>query len=200
MRICLCLSRCCCRQHDRKGATDSGASLTHPTQMALFQGGCEFPLLRDRFWKLAAAGMPAEADQRMANGSPSPNGKPRQQQQGNAASPPTPPLPELRNGAAQSRPSLRSAASMSVDMGTLQHRREGGGAECMEPAFGGRELSRSESEAPTRGRFGLRSLDLQAGASSASDMLPTIDRAFVHLNLKDEETAAAVCRPSLHSS
>ena len=52
---------------------------------------------------------------------------------------------------------------MSVDLGTLQQRgQEGNSGDYLPPAFGGRELSRSESEAPARkGRFGLRSLDLQ---------------------------------------
>lgn len=148
------------------------ASLTRFQKMALFQGGCEFPLLRDRFWKLAAAGMPAEPEQQTANGSPSPGSKPRQQRwTGSSHSPSTPPLPEQRNGPPQARPSLRSAASLSVDLGSLQNRRNGGSG-CLAPAFGGRELSRSESEAPSgRGRFGLRSLDLQvqrAGLPSLS--------------------------------
>jgi hypothetical protein len=52
---------------------------------------------------------------------------------------------------------------MSVDLGSLQQQcQEGNSGDYLPPAFGGRELSRSESEAPARkGRFGLRSLDLQ---------------------------------------
>lgn len=133
--------------------------------MALFQGGCEFPLLRERFWRLAAAGMPAEPDRRMSNGTPSPGSRSRQQQHPatSSASPATPPQPEYRSTSSKPRTSLRSAGTMSVDIGSLQQRRqEGNSGDYLPPAFGGRELSRSESEAPARkGRFGLRSLDLQ---------------------------------------
>ena len=132
--------------------------------MALFQGGCEFPLLRERFWRLAAAGMPTESDRRMSNGTPSPGSRSRQQQHTatSSASPPTPPQPEHRSSSSQPRKSLRSAGTMSVDLGSVQQRRQEGHSSDYLPPFGGRELSRSESEVPARkGRFGLRSLDLQ---------------------------------------
>jgi hypothetical protein len=138
--------------------------------MALFQGGCEFPLLRERFWRLAAAGMPAEPDRRMSNGTPSPGSRTRQQQHPatSSALPPTPPQPEHRSTSSQPRKSLRSAGSLSVDLGSLQQRRQEGNSDYLPPAFGGHELHRSESEAPARkGRFGLRSLDLQVSDFSA---------------------------------
>ncbi len=128
--------------------------------MALFPGGCEFPLLRERFWKLAAAGMPATPDQQRGR-SPSPSKARLQPEQ--AASAPSP-LPELRQFDAPTRP-LRSAVSLSVDLGSLRGRGSGDGA-YLAPAFG-RQLMRMESDAqPGRGRFGLRSLDLQAGHPS----------------------------------
>lgn len=135
--------------------------------MALCPGSCEFPLLRERFWRLAAAGMPATADQQRGR-SPSPTTGRQQPEQ--AASAPSP-LPELRQFNAPSRP-LRSAASLSLDLGSLRGRSNiGGDRHYLEPAFG-RELMRMESDAqPGRGRFGLRSLDLQARQPSCAPAL-----------------------------
>ena len=129
--------------------------------MALFQGGCEFPLLRERFWKLTAV-MSDQGEQIAAGRSPSPR-KSSRRQHSEQASPPGSPLPELRNCKPISRP-LRSAASMSVDFGILQNRRrDSSGESYLPPALGNGELMRAESDAqPGRGRFGLRSLDLQA--------------------------------------
>ena len=140
--------------------------------MALFPGACEFPLLRERFWRLAAMAdqrrSPSPVKGRGGGFSDEPVSSAAQQQQPHIIAQASSPLPELPSFNSRS-PKARQTQSMSVDLGVALRGRRGSDGEG-DPSSPPEFAEEQGSAGGGRGRLmGLRSLDLQVTLRPKTD-------------------------------